>query len=98
MLDISSTNSGLLIPRVSLVGITNGVTPIAAPAVILLVYNTNAAVTGVYSIEVKICGAGGAGGVGPDCNFLMEVEVIVILEVFISAAIIKWLQMLLMET
>jgi predicted short-subunit dehydrogenase-like oxidoreductase (DUF2520 family) len=45
-LDISSTNSGLLIPRVNLINVTNGITPINAPATSLLVYNTNVAVTG----------------------------------------------------
>lgn len=46
MLDVNSTNSGLLIPRVSLVDVTNGITPVNAPLTSLLVYNTNAAVTG----------------------------------------------------
>ncbi len=46
MLDISSTNSGLLIPRVALVNVTNGVTPVNTPLTSVLVYNTNAAVTG----------------------------------------------------
>lgn len=45
-LDISSTSSGVLIPRVSLLAISNGTTPITAPATSLLVYNTNAAVVG----------------------------------------------------
>lgn len=45
-LDISSNTSGVLIPRVSLVDISNGTTPISSPATSLLVYNTNAAVTG----------------------------------------------------
>jgi hypothetical protein len=45
-LDILSTNSGLLIPRVNLVDVTNNVTPITAPATSLLVWNTNAAVIG----------------------------------------------------
>ncbi len=42
MLDISATNKGLLIPRVSLTGITDATT-ITTPATSLLVYNTNAA-------------------------------------------------------
>lgn len=41
-LDISSANSGLLIPRVNLLDIANGTTPINTPAMSLLVYNTNA--------------------------------------------------------
>lgn len=45
-LDISSTSSGVLIPRVSLIDISNGTTPVASPATSLLVYNTNAAVVG----------------------------------------------------
>lgn len=45
-LHIESTNRGLLIPRVALVNVTNGLTPINTPATSLLVYNTNAAVTG----------------------------------------------------
>jgi len=45
MLDVSSTSRGLLIPRVSLSSI-NDVTTIPGPAVSLLVYNTNAAMTG----------------------------------------------------
>jgi hypothetical protein len=46
ILDVDATNMGLLIPRVSLVAVTNGVTPVSGPATSLLVYNTNAAVTG----------------------------------------------------
>lgn len=45
-LDISSNSSGLLIPRVSLIDISNGTTPVNSPATSLLVYNTNAFVTG----------------------------------------------------
>lgn len=45
-LDISSTSTGLLIPRVSLIDISNGTAPVSAPATSLLVYNTNTAVTG----------------------------------------------------
>lgn len=52
MLDIASTNKGLLIPRISLISTTD-VATIAAPATSLLVYNTNASITGID-----------AGGVG----------------------------------
>ncbi|WP_407556718.1 tail fiber domain-containing protein [Winogradskyella sp. 4-2091] len=45
-LDITSTDGGLLIPRVSLVNVTNNTTPITAPATSLLVWNTNASVIG----------------------------------------------------
>lgn len=44
-LDITSTNSGLLVPRVSLSSTTD-IATIASPATSLLVYNTNAAITG----------------------------------------------------
>jgi hypothetical protein len=39
MLEVSSTNKGLLLPRVNLVALANGTTPINAPAPGLLVYN-----------------------------------------------------------
>ena len=45
-LDISSSTSGVLIPRVSLVDISNGTTPVTSPATSLLVYNTNPVITG----------------------------------------------------
>lgn len=45
-LHIESTNRGLLIPRVALVDVSNGLTPINSPITSLLVYNTNATVTG----------------------------------------------------
>jgi len=45
MLDVSSVSRGLLIPRVSLSSI-NDITTIPNPAVSLLVYNTNASMTG----------------------------------------------------
>ncbi|NMH28931.1 hypothetical protein [Flavobacterium silvaticum] len=45
-LQIDSSNSGLLPPRVNLGSVTNAVVPINTPATGLLVYNTNAAVTG----------------------------------------------------
>lgn len=45
-LDISSNTSGVLIPRVSLIDISNGTTPVSSPATSLLVYNTNALVAG----------------------------------------------------
>lgn len=44
-LDIDFTNKGLLIPRVSLISITDIVT-IPSPAISLLVYNTNLTITG----------------------------------------------------
>lgn len=45
MLDVASTNKGLLIPRISLSSLTDAAT-IATPAHSLLVYNTNAALSG----------------------------------------------------
>jgi hypothetical protein len=45
MLDVDATNRGLLIPRVSLTDVTVA-SPVTSPATGLLVYNTNAAVTG----------------------------------------------------
>jgi len=45
MLDISSTSKGLLIPRVSLLS-TSDVSTIQSPATSLLVFNTNAGMTG----------------------------------------------------
>ena len=45
-LDITSTDKGMLVPRVSLVNVTNATTPIASPAESLLVWNTNATVVG----------------------------------------------------
>ena len=43
---LNDANRGILIPRVSLAAVTNGTTPVATPLTGLLVYNTNAAVTG----------------------------------------------------
>lgn len=45
-LDVSASDKGAIFPRVSLVNVTNGVTPINAPATGLMVYNTNTTVTG----------------------------------------------------
>jgi len=45
-LEIESANTGLIIPRVSLVNVNNGTAPIDTPATSLLVYNTNASVSG----------------------------------------------------
>jgi hypothetical protein len=49
ILDISSTNSGLLIPRVALTA-TNAVGPIAGPATSLMVYNTATASAGATAV------------------------------------------------
>jgi trimeric autotransporter adhesin len=74
-LDITATNRGLLIPRVALTGLTDAVT-VPTPATSLLVFNTNAAVTGGTGFYfnsgtsaaptwVKLAtGSGGGGGTG----------------------------------
>ncbi len=46
LLDIESANKGLLIPRVSLNTLTDGVAPINAPEKGLMIWNTNASVVG----------------------------------------------------
>jgi len=45
-LDITDDDGGILIPRVALSDVTDGTSPINTPATSLLVYNTNASVTG----------------------------------------------------
>ena len=50
VLDMFATDKGLLLPRVSLVNVTNIVTPINAPATGLAVWNTNAAVVGGFGV------------------------------------------------
>ena len=45
-LHIEDSNRGILIPRVSLTDVSNGTSPVNTPATSLLVFNTNAAVTG----------------------------------------------------
>jgi hypothetical protein len=45
-LDITASDKGILIPRVTLTDVTNIVTPINAPAEGLMIYNTNNFVTG----------------------------------------------------
>ncbi|WP_456441704.1 hypothetical protein [Psychroserpens sp.] len=46
VLDITSTDKGVLVPRVNLTDVTNLTTPINTPATGLLIWNTNASVTG----------------------------------------------------
>ncbi|MEZ4817172.1 MAG: hypothetical protein R2776_04285 [Flavobacteriaceae bacterium] len=46
ILDITATDKGVLVPRVNLTDVTNNTTPVTTPATGLLVWNTNAAVTG----------------------------------------------------
>lgn len=46
VLDVKNTSKGVLIPRVSLSDVTDALSPVNTPATSLLVYNTNATVTG----------------------------------------------------
>lgn len=49
LLDMTSTNKGLLIPRVTLIAVNNGTTPVNGPATGLLVYNSAGSLeTGFY--------------------------------------------------
>lgn len=48
MLDVNASDKGILIPRVALSNVVNASTPINAPAIGLLVFNTNASVAGGY--------------------------------------------------
>jgi len=49
ILDLTATDMGLLIPRVTLVGVSNGTNPISSPATGLLVYNSAGVLaTGFY--------------------------------------------------
>jgi hypothetical protein len=48
MLDIESSSKGLLVPRVSLVGMSNGTSPILNPSNSLLVFNTGTALPKGY--------------------------------------------------
>ncbi len=45
-LDVVSTSSGMLVPRVSLSNVTSSTSPVSSPATGLLVWNTNATVAG----------------------------------------------------
>lgn len=45
-LDIVAANQGLLVPRVTLIAVNNGTSPINTPATGLLVYNLNAGIVG----------------------------------------------------
>lgn len=71
LLDMTSTNKGLLIPRVTLVDLNNGTTPVNAPATGLLVYNSAGSLTkGFYywdGTQWVMVGAGSS-----DCETLEE--------------------------
>ena len=49
MLDVQSTNKGMLVPRIALTA-ANAATPVTTPADALLVYNTATAGTGINTI------------------------------------------------
>jgi hypothetical protein len=72
LLDMTATDKGLLIPRVQLIAVTNGTTPVNGPATGLLVYNESGALTpGFYywdGTEWVMVGAGG----GATCVTLDE--------------------------
>ena len=46
ILDITASDKGVLIPRINLIDVTNIISPINAPATGLMIWNTNASVTG----------------------------------------------------
>jgi hypothetical protein len=50
MLDVESSDKGVLIPRVALLNVTNGTSPINIPAGGLLVYNTNNSIVGGFGV------------------------------------------------
>ncbi|MBN2730062.1 MAG: hypothetical protein JXR53_12625 [Bacteroidales bacterium] len=71
LLDLTATNMGLLIPRVTLLAVGNGTSPVNAPATGLLVYNTGGALTaGFYYWDGAQWVQVGAGGGG--CTTLDE--------------------------
>ena len=63
MLDVVSTNKGMLIPRLN----TTQMNAIAAPANGLLIYNTDSSCFFYYKINawMSLCNAGGVGPTGP---------------------------------
>ena len=74
MLDVKSTNKGLLIPRVTLTG-TNDAVTISSPAASLMVYNTATAGGGATAVTPgfyywngtaweRLTTAAGIGGIG----------------------------------
>ena len=46
ILDVSSNDKGILVPRISLIDVTNLVSPVNAPTTGLMIWNTNASVIG----------------------------------------------------
>lgn len=73
LLDMTSNNKGLLIPRVELVALTNGITPVNSPATGLLVFNGSGALAhGFYYWDGTEWIMVGAGGATPTCTKLGE--------------------------
>lgn len=73
LLDMTSTNKGLLIPRVELVDVNNGITPVNGPATGLLVFNeTGALDEGFYYWDGTQWVMVGAGGGSEECVTLDE--------------------------
>lgn len=73
LLDMTSNNKGLLIPRVQLVAVTNSTTPVNGPATGLLVFNESGTLdVGFYYWDGTEWVLVGAGGAVPTCTTLEE--------------------------
>jgi len=73
LLDLTSSNKGLLIPRVTLVAANNGSTPVNTPATGLLVYNTGGTLTaGFYYWNSTQWVQVGSGGSTSTCSTLQQ--------------------------
>ncbi len=73
LLEMDSDSKGLLIPRVTLIGIANGTNPVNGPATGLLVYNQGGALTeGFYYWDGAQWVMVGSGGGSGDCVTLNE--------------------------
>lgn len=73
LLDLTAGNKGLLIPRVELVALNNGTTPISLPAKGLLVFNNSGSLdAGFYYWDGTMWVMVGAGGVSTECTTLQE--------------------------
>lgn len=71
LLDMTASNKGLLIPRVQLVAVTNGITPVNGPATGLLVFNESGPLdTGFYYWNGTEWVLVGAGAATPTCTTL----------------------------
>ena len=73
LLDLTASNKGLLVPRVTLVAANNGSSPVNAPATGLLVYNTGGTLTaGFYYWNSTQWVQVGSGGSSSTCNTLQQ--------------------------